>query len=93
MTTAPLDAIREGVLDEMERSARRFRMAFVGAAMGESLLLLCAVLLTDWKNPTHRLIFVTAIGTWTLLALGLAVLGAYMTQGLARLAAASAHGG
>jgi hypothetical protein len=93
MSSPRLDTIREGVLDEMERSARRFRALLIGAALGESLLMALAVVLTDWKDPVQRLIFVTAIGTWTLLAIGLVVLAHYVTSGLARLAAASSADG
>ena len=77
-----------GVLAQMDRHAQRVRMAVIAAAMGEGLLLVVALLKIDWKNDTHVLLFVFSVLGYTIVALGLAALGAHVSRVGARVVAA-----
>jgi hypothetical protein len=72
----------------MERDAQRVRMAVIAAAMLEGVLLVIALLKIDWKNDTHVLLFVFAVLGYTIVALGLAALGAHVSRVGARVVAA-----
>lgn len=84
----PADSVRAGVLDRMERQDRLFRLAFFGAVALEALLLGVALWLTDLQDRTHLLILVTSVLGYTIVALGLAALGAHVSRSLSALAAA-----
>ena len=87
MPTKPVDAIREGVLNKMERQASMIRLALIGAMGVEALMLGVALRLIDWQDKTHVLIFVTAILGYTIVALGLAALGAHVSRASNRVVA------
>jgi hypothetical protein len=77
-----------GVLEQMDREAQRVRLAVIGAAMVEALLMVIALVKIDWKNDTHVLMFVFAVLGYTIIALGLAALGAHVSRVGARVVAA-----
>ena len=77
-----------GVLARMDRHARRVRAAVIAAAMVEGLLLVMALLMIDWKNTTQVLLFVFSVLGYTIIALGLAALGAHVSRVGARVVAA-----
>jgi len=77
-----------GVLARMDRHAQHVRMAVIAAAMLEGLLLVIALLKIDWKNDTQVLLFVFAVLGYSILALGLAALGAHVSRVGARVVAA-----
>jgi hypothetical protein len=88
------DAV-SNVLDEMDRHAQRVRLAILGAVAVEGLLLIFALLRVDWANDTQVLLFVLAVLGYTIIALGLAALGAHVSRVGARVVAAvggRAHG-
>jgi len=72
----------------MDQHAQRVRLAVIGAAMVEGLLMLVALLKIDWKNDTQVLLFVFSVLGYTIVALGLAALGAHMSRVGARVVAA-----
>lgn len=77
-----------GVLARMDRDAQRVRLAVYAAAGMEGLLLVVALLLIDWRNETQVLLFVLSILGYTIVALGLAALGAHVSRVGARVVAA-----
>ena len=77
-----------GILARMDQHAQRVRLAVIGAAMVEGLLMLVALLKIDWKNDTQVLLFVFSVLGYTIVALGLAALGAHMSRVGARVVAA-----
>ena len=87
MTAKTIDAAREGVLRKMERQASMIRLALVGAMGVEALMLGIALRLINWQDKTHILIFVTAILGYTIIALGLAALGAHISRTSNRIVA------
>ncbi len=75
-------------LDRMEGHARMVKLAIVGAVGVEAVLLIFALLKVDWSDPTHVLLFVFAVLGYTIVALGLAALGAHVSSVGARVVAA-----
>jgi hypothetical protein len=71
-------------LDKIEQSQRRFRLALAGAVMLEALLIGAMLLLVNFADRAQALIFVSAIGGYTLIALGLVMLAAHVDRTLLR---------
>ena len=88
MTHDHLDAMRESVLDRMERSARLTRLAILGAAAVEGVLMVIALLMLDWTDDLQVLLFVFSVLGYTIIALGLAAVGAHVSRVGARVVAA-----
>jgi hypothetical protein len=72
-------------LAEAERRDRLGRLALYGAALIEALLLGAALMVMDFDDDTHLLVFIMAMLAYTTLALGLAALGARSSAANARL--------
>ena len=87
-----LDQVRSSVLDKMERSDRNVKLGIIGAVLVETGLFAVAFLMVDWTNHTERLLFIFSVMSYTIVALGLAALGAHVTRTAARLAAALDNG-
>lgn len=88
MTSPDLDAVRGSVLDQMERAERATRLAILGAALVEALLLALAIVMVDWNDRLHVLLFLFSVLSYTIVALGLFALGGHVSRVGARLAAA-----
>ncbi len=83
----PTDPVT-GVLDRVDRHSRNVRLAVLGAAMAEGLLLVLGLALLDWRNSVHVLLFVFSVLTYTVVVLGLLALGAHVSRVGARVVAA-----
>jgi hypothetical protein len=81
-----LDDIRGGVLRQMERADRAIKLAIGAAALLELGLLSLVVFTADLRNPVERLIFLTSILSYAIIALGLVALGGHVTRSVGRLA-------
>ncbi len=88
MPANDLDTIRESVLDNMEHHERMVRLAIFGAVALEGVLLIIVLLTIDWRDATQKLVFVTSILSYSILALGLAALGAHVSRTVGRVLAA-----
>ena len=73
-----LDSIRTGALARIDAAERRFKLALVMAAVLEAVLLAAVLLLTDFKDRTQVIVFMTSVMVYSVLAVGLIVLGTYM---------------
>jgi len=87
MSTPTADDIRTGVLKRMEHHATVVRVATLGAAAVEALMLGLALWLIDWKDRTHILMFVMAVLGYTIVVLGLVALGAHVSRACNRVVA------
>jgi hypothetical protein len=76
--------IARHTLDRIERSQRNFKLALAGGAMFEALLLGFMLLLTDFSDRVQALVFVAAVGGYTLVALGLIMLATHIDRTLLR---------
>ncbi len=86
MTSAdrPTSAVH-AALAQADRRDRLGRLALYGAALVEVLLLGAALMVMDFSDRTHLLVFIMAMLAYTTLALGLAALGARSGAAHARL--------
>jgi hypothetical protein len=71
-------------LDRIERSQRNFKLALAGAVMLEALLIGAMLLLVNFADRVQALIFISAIGGYTLIALGLVMLATHVDRTLLR---------
>jgi hypothetical protein len=71
-------------LDRIERSQRNFKLALAGAVLFEAALLGAMLLLTDFSDRVQALVFVAAVGGYTLIALGLIMLATHVDRTLLR---------
>ena len=72
-------------LDAADRNDRTSRLALYGAALLEAVLLGVALMVMDFDDPTHVLVFVLAMLTYSTLALGLMAFAAKASAAHARL--------
>ena len=75
-----LDQIRGAALDRIERSQRNYRLAFFAAVAIELLFLGGFILLADFGDRLHLLLFLATIATYSILALGLLALGSHVSR-------------
>jgi hypothetical protein len=71
-------------LDRIERSQRNFKLALAGGVMFEALLLAALLWLTDFGDRVQALVFVAAVGGYTLIALGLVMVATHVDRTLLR---------
>jgi hypothetical protein len=76
-------------LDRIERSQRNFKLALAAAVTIEALLIGVMVFLTDFADRVQALVFVSAVGGYTLIALGLVILATHVDRTLLRALRAS----
>jgi ABC-type tungstate transport system substrate-binding protein len=76
-STNELDSIRSGALARIDAAERRFKTALIVAALLEAVLLAAVLLLTDFKDRTQVIVFMTSVMVYSVLAVGLVVLGTY----------------
>jgi hypothetical protein len=80
-----LNAVRAEALARVERGERNFKLAFFGALVFEALFLVVFLLAADFSNRTHVLLLIATVGGYTVVVLGLVVLGAHVSRGVARI--------
>jgi hypothetical protein len=92
MPAPDLDDIRQSVLDRMERGERLVKWSIIGAAAVEALLLVVAILLVDWHDRLHKLLFMFFVLSYSIVALGLLALAGHISRGFGNLLAAIESG-
>jgi len=80
-----LDSVRAAALARIDRSERNFKLAFIGAAIVESLFMVTFLLLADFSNRVHVLLLISIVSCYTIVVLGLVALGAHVNRGIARV--------
>ncbi|MGH9752226.1 MAG: hypothetical protein ACREA2_05530 [Blastocatellia bacterium] len=78
--TTHLNGVRGAALNRIEKSERNFKLGMIIFAILESLFLLLFILLMDRSNKLHVLLFVASVGFYTLIILGLVVLGLHVRR-------------
>jgi hypothetical protein len=71
-------------LDRIERSQRQFKLALAGAVMFEALLIGAMTVLVDFSDRVQALIFISAIGGYTLVAFGLVMVTLHVNRAVLR---------
>ncbi len=85
MAEKNLNDIRGAALDRIEKSERQFKWALFGAGVFEGLFLVTMLLAMERDNRTHWLFFIGIVGSYTVIVLGLVVLGTYVNRCTARV--------
>jgi hypothetical protein len=80
-----IDDIRSEVLARIDRSERNYRLAFFGALALEGLFLMAFLFAADFTNRTHVLLLLGTVMTYSIVALGLVALGAFINRGTLRV--------
>ena len=80
-----LDQLRNNTLRRIERNERNFKLALLGAAAWEMLLLIGFLLGMERGNRLHLLILIATVGSYTVIVLGLVALGVYLNGGNLRI--------
>lgn len=80
-----LDAVRVAALARIDRSERNFKLAFIGAALVESIFVVSFLLLADFSNRLHVLLLISTVSCYTIVVLGLFALGAHINRAVARV--------
>jgi hypothetical protein len=82
--TTPSPAGR-AALDRLDRANRRVTLTILLAAAIESILLVVVLMVIDFKDPLHRLVFLLAMLTYFTLGLAIVALGAHVSRVQERL--------
>jgi hypothetical protein len=80
-----VNGVRRSALARIERSERNSKIAFFAAAMVEVAFLVGFFLLADLSNRTHVLILLATVAVYTILALGMVVLGMHTSRSTLRI--------
>ena len=80
-----LDQLRNNTLRRIERNERNFKLALLGAAAWEMLLLIGFLLGMERGNRLHLLMLIATVGNYTVIELGLVALGVYLNGGNLRI--------
>ncbi|HEX9981662.1 MAG TPA: hypothetical protein VGF69_00225 [Thermoanaerobaculia bacterium] len=84
-TTADLDRVRGAALDRIDRSQRNYRLVVTLAAIVEVSFIVAFVLLADFSNRLHVLLFLSTVASYTIVVLGLFGLGAHVSRNTLRV--------
>ena len=81
MTHPPdLNGLRGSALDRMERSERRYKAALFATLFLETVFIGLFLLLADFGDRLHVLLFFSSIAIYTILGFGLFALGAHVSR-------------
>lgn len=83
--TTNLDQIRATTLKQIETTERNYKLAYLGAAAIELVFFAGFILLADFSNRVHLLLFISVIALYTIVAAGLFVLGAHINRNTLRI--------
>jgi hypothetical protein len=80
-----LDEVRAAALTRINRSERNFKLAFIGAAIVESVFIVSFLLLADLSNRLHVLLLISTVSSYSIIVLGLVALGARINRSVLRV--------
>ena len=83
--TNQTDQIRENTLKKIEATERNYKLAYFAAAAIELVFFAAYILLADFSNRVHLLIFISVVALYTIIAAGLLVLGAHINRNTLRV--------
>jgi hypothetical protein len=85
MTSPAPTAAGRAALDRLDRANQRVTMTILLAAAIEAVLLVFVLMVIDFKDPLHQLVFLLAMLTYFTLGLGIVALGAHVSRVQERL--------
>lgn len=87
-TSLDVERAHESVLTRMERQDRFVRFTIFGAAAAEALLIILVLALANLRDPIQRLLVVTSLLSYMILALGLIAVAIHVSREVSRIALA-----
>src|SRR5262249_1845096 len=75
-----LNGVRGAALDRIQKNERNFKLGMIIFTILESIFLILFYFIMDRSNKLHVLLFVAAVGFYTLIILGLVVLGLHIRR-------------
>lgn len=85
MTSPAPTAADRAALDRLDRANQRVTMTILLAAAIEAVLLVFVLMVIDFKDPLHQLVFLLALLTYFTLGLAIVALGAHVSRVQERL--------
>jgi len=80
-----LDEVRAAGLARVDRSERNFKLAFLTAALIESVFIVSFLVLADLSNRMHLLLLIATVSSYSIIVLGLVALGAHVNRSVLRV--------
>ena len=80
-----LDEVRAAALTRINRSERNFKLAFLTAALIESVFIVSFLVLADLSNRVHLLLLIATVSSYSIIVLGLVALGAHVNRSVLRV--------
>ncbi|MCA1624493.1 MAG: hypothetical protein LC768_02790 [Acidobacteria bacterium] len=80
-----IDKVRTNTLEQIEKTERNYTWVFIGVAIIELAFFACFLLLADFSNRVHLLLFIASISIYTILASGLIALGIFVNRNTLRV--------
>ncbi len=80
-----INEIRFNTLNQIERNERNYKFSFVGAALVEMVFIIAFLLLADFSNRVHVLLFIASFSVYTILIFGLIALGLHVNRNTLRV--------
>ena len=81
----PVDEVRAAALARINRSERNIKLAILAGFFVELLFVVGFLLLADLSNRIHLLLLISTISSYSIVILGLVVLGAYINRSVLRV--------
>jgi hypothetical protein len=80
-----INKVRAGTLEQIEKTERNYTYAVIGAAMIEVGFFAAFLLLANFSDRVHLLLFIASISIYTILAFGLIALGFFINRNTLRV--------
>lgn len=78
--TPSLDELRTEALSRAHRAEMNYRLAFFTAAVIEAAFLIAFLMLANFRDRTHLLLFIAGTAVYSIIGFGLLALGAHVTR-------------
>ncbi len=80
-----INKVRTNTLEQIEKTERNYTRVFVGVAIIELAFFAGFLLLADFSNRVHLLLFIASVSIYTILAFGLVALGIFVNRNTLRV--------
>ena len=71
---------RSNAMAEIDKFARYFRLAILGGCIIEAALLSTLLWIMDFKNPTHWMLLIGFVGSYSIVIMAIVALGAHVSR-------------
>ena len=82
MTTQAADRARLSALNQYDKAQRNFKLAILGGFVVEAVFLIGMLLLIDLHDRLQLVVFLSAVGSYFVILMGIVALGAWINRKL-----------